>query len=92
MGLRANATADLRELKKPFPLIVRFSLRYFFDSTAKLIRNLEQARWLTLSNRAPLDTEFRHLIVPSERFAYRINSISLSMSSGSGPKRTRRVF
>ncbi len=83
VGLRANATADLRELKKPFPLIVRFSLRYFFDSTANLIRNLEQARYQTLSNRAALDSEFRHLIVPSERFAYRINRVdSLSLNFG----------
>jgi outer membrane protein OmpA-like peptidoglycan-associated protein len=83
VGLRANATLDLRELKKPIPLIVRTSLRYYFDSTANLIRNLERARYLTLSNRAPLDSEFRHLIVPSERFAYRINRVdSLSLNFG----------
>jgi outer membrane protein OmpA-like peptidoglycan-associated protein len=83
VGLRGNATFDLRKLKKAFPLIARTSLRYFFDSSAHLIRNVEQARYETLANPAPLSSEFRHLLTPSERFAYRINRVdALSLNFG----------
>jgi outer membrane protein OmpA-like peptidoglycan-associated protein len=83
VGLRANASSDLRKLKTPIPLIVRFNLRYYFDQTAHLIRNVETARYLTLTNAAPRDSEFRHLLTPSERFAYRVNRVdALSLNFG----------
>jgi outer membrane protein OmpA-like peptidoglycan-associated protein len=83
VGLRANATLDLRKLKKAFPLIVRTSLRYYFDNSAKLVRNVEQARYETLSNPAPYESEYRHLLTPSERFAYRINRVdAMSLNFG----------
>lgn len=82
-GLRLNAAADLRKLDKPFPLIGRFSMRYFIDNSSKLIPNLERARYQSLSNPATIDSEYRHLLTNVERFAYRINRVdSLSLSFG----------
>lgn len=83
VGLRGNATFDLRELKKPFPLIARASLRYYFDNSRKLIRNLEAARYASLTNPAPVGSEYRHLLTSVERFAYGINRVdTLSLSFG----------
>ena len=83
VGLRGNVTLDMRKLQKPFPLIVRGSMRYFFDNSAKLIRNVERARYNSLSDPAGPDSEYRHLMSNVERFAYRINRTD-SFSLGFG--------
>jgi OmpA-OmpF porin, OOP family len=84
VALRANATFDLRKLeKKPFPLIARTSLRYYFDNSAKLIPNLEQARYNSLTNPAQMDSEWRHLVTNVERFEYRLNRVdAMNLSFG----------
>jgi outer membrane protein OmpA-like peptidoglycan-associated protein len=73
VGLRGNATFDLRKIQRRVPLIVRTSMRYYFDNSAKLIRNVEAARYSALSDPAPADSEYRQLLTNVERFAYRIN-------------------
>jgi hypothetical protein len=73
VGLRGNATLDMRKLEKPFPLILRGSMRYYFDNSAKLIRNVERARYASLTDAAAPDSEYRHLLTNVERYAYRIN-------------------
>jgi OOP family OmpA-OmpF porin len=73
VGLRGNATFDLRNLQRRVPLIVRTSMRYYFDNSAKLIGNVEEARYQGLSNPAPPESEYRHLLTNVERVAYGIN-------------------
>ena len=83
VGLRGNVTLDMRKLERPFPLIVRGSLRYYFDNSAKLIRNVERARYASLSDPAGPESEYRHLMSNVERYAYRINRTD-SFSFGFG--------
>src|SRR5690606_38151658 len=66
VGLRGNATFDLRNLQRRVPLIVRTSMRYYFDNSAKLIRNVEDARYQALADPAPPATEYRHLLTNVE--------------------------
>jgi OOP family OmpA-OmpF porin len=73
VGLRGNATFDLRNLQRRVPLIVRTSMRYYFDNSAKLVGNVEEARYQALSNPAPPQSEYRHLLTNVERVAYGIN-------------------
>jgi outer membrane protein OmpA-like peptidoglycan-associated protein len=73
VGLRGNATFDLRNLERRVPLIVRTSMRYYFDNSSKLIRNVEEARYAALANPAPPESEYRHLLTNVERVAYGIN-------------------
>jgi OmpA-OmpF porin, OOP family len=75
IGLRGNATFDLRKLQRRVPLIVRTNMRYFFDNSSKLIRNVEEARYAALANPAPLESEYRHLLTNVERVAYGINRV-----------------
>jgi OmpA-OmpF porin, OOP family len=83
VGLRGSATFDLRELARPRPLIVRTSLGYFFDNSARLIRSLERYRYATLTSPAAYANEYRHLVTPVERFGYGINRLDhLSLAFG----------
>jgi outer membrane protein OmpA-like peptidoglycan-associated protein len=73
VGLRGNASFDLRKLRRRLPVIVRTSMRYYFDNSAKLISTVESARYDALPNPAPPGSEYRHLLTNVERLAYHIN-------------------
>lgn len=75
VGLRGNASFDLRGLKKPIPLLARVNLRYDFDNSARLIRDVEDARYDALANPSPRDVEYRNLVSPAERYALQINRL-----------------
>lgn len=73
-GLRANVTADLQNLRnKSVPLILRLNLQYWFDNSANLSKDSENARYAALSAPAPIGEETRHLLTRDERFALGIN-------------------
>lgn len=82
-GLRANATADFRALSptSSVPLVIRFGFQYYFDNSAALVDEVEEARYRALSDpRSCPDRsdsqnciESRHLISRVERFALNIN-------------------
>jgi OmpA-OmpF porin, OOP family len=55
-GLRFNATADLRQIEEPVPLIVRFNLDYLFDNSANLIEDVEDRRYRALGPDADMLT------------------------------------
>lgn len=83
-GLRANATADLRELDSPIPLIARLNLQYWFDNSAALISGVEQARYQALLDPRPCPElmggtgnclEDRHLTTRVERYALQIDRV-----------------
>ncbi len=83
-GLRANATADLRELDSPIPLIARLNLQYYFDNSAALVAGVEQARYAALTDPRPCPDvggsmancmEDRHLLTRVERYALGINRV-----------------
>jgi outer membrane protein OmpA-like peptidoglycan-associated protein len=75
-GLSANASADFRSLPgRSIPLITRLNLQYWFDNSAKLIEEIEDARYTNLSNAAPKDEEDRHLLNPIERFGLNVNRV-----------------
>jgi hypothetical protein len=73
--LRANVSADLRELPSlqvRLPLIARFNVGYTFDNSANLVSGLERERYGALpadgtDARGPLSEETRHLITRVER-------------------------
>ncbi|HKO94739.1 MAG TPA: carboxypeptidase regulatory-like domain-containing protein, partial [Polyangiaceae bacterium] len=49
----------------------------------KLIRNLEQARYNSLTNPAPMDSEWRHMLTNVERFEYQVNRVdAMNLSFG----------
>jgi outer membrane protein OmpA-like peptidoglycan-associated protein len=73
IGIRANATADLRGLESPIPLIARLNLQYQFDNTAALAESVEAARYRALDDRLPPQDETRHLLSPVERFGLGVN-------------------
>ena len=74
VGLRGNASVDLRRLTEPIPLLLRGSVDYLFDNTASLIDDVEAERYLALGpDRNPPATEQRHLVRRVERFALGIN-------------------
>ena len=74
VGLRANASADLRELQDPAPVILRASIDYLFDNSANLIEDVEAERYLALgTDRNAMASETRHLLRRVERFALGIN-------------------
>ena len=87
LGIRANATADFRQLRSPVPLIARLNLQYFLDNSAKLIEDVETQRFAALADPAmgdgitcPLgdpcpENETRHLLTRVERFALSINRV-----------------
>lgn len=73
VGLRGNATADLRKLDSPSPVILRFSMDYLFDNSAKLVEEHEQAVYDRLSEPMPIEDEERHFAIREERFGLGIN-------------------
>lgn len=84
-GLRANATADLRELPgNNIPLIFRLNLQYWFDNSQALVASVEEARYRALLD--PRDCpqysggtgncdEDRHLITRIERYSLQIDRV-----------------
>ncbi len=73
-GIRANMTADFRGLDRSIPLVIRFNAQYYFDNSAKLITDVEQARYDNLEDPMPdIINEDRHLITTIERFGLNIN-------------------
>ncbi|MFW6087125.1 MAG: hypothetical protein ACODAG_07975, partial [Myxococcota bacterium] len=72
-GFRGNATADLQGLDNPLPLIFRMNLQYWFDNSEALIEDVEDARYLRIPDRRSREDEFRHLVLPEERFGLQIN-------------------
>ncbi len=84
LGLRANATADLRELESPIPLIARLNLQYYFDNSAALVSSVEQARYQALLDPRPCPSltggdgncfEERHLVTRVERYALQVDRV-----------------
>ncbi|MFI5308080.1 MAG: hypothetical protein ACHQ53_12040, partial [Polyangiales bacterium] len=74
LGLRGNASADLRQLDDPYPLIARLSLGYFFDNSSTLIQSVENERYAALGAAArPRAEEDRNLVRRVERFGLGIN-------------------
>ncbi|MBZ0116850.1 MAG: OmpA family protein, partial [Sandaracinaceae bacterium] len=78
VGIRANATADLRELESSLPIIARLNLQYFVDNSTSLINRVEQARYDALPTsgpdaRRPMEFETRHLITRIERYSLQID-------------------
>lgn len=83
-GFRGNATADMRALAAPLPLIARFNLDYYFNNSSNLVKDVEDARYRNLMNANP-DRAFedRQLITSVERFALGIDRTdSLTFSLG----------
>lgn len=82
-GIRANATADLRELENAIPLITRLNLQYWFDNSAALVGQVERARYNALTDPRPcpedpaLGTcmEDRHLLTRVERYSLQIDRV-----------------
>lgn len=83
VGIRANATADLRELEgNAIPLIARLNLQYWFDNSDALIADVEEARYRALLDPRPCPQytggtgncqEDRHLVTRIERYALQID-------------------
>jgi OmpA-OmpF porin, OOP family len=85
VGIRGLATADLRRIEEPVPLVFRANLEYLLDNSNALIDGVEQARYDSLnpSMRRPIENEDRHLVNRIERFALGINRVDmLSISLG----------
>ncbi len=84
-GIRANATADLRELSgSSIPLIARLNLQYWFDNSQALIADVERRRYEALLDPAPCPQymggtgnceEDRHLLTRVERYALQIDRV-----------------
>lgn len=73
IGIRANATADLRGMEQEIPLIARFNLQYYIDNSANLVEDVEQSRYNSLDDPSVMAEETRHLVTTVERFALNIN-------------------
>ena len=83
VGLRGNASADLRKLAQPLPLLLRFGLRYYFDNSARIAESTEDSRYASLNNAAPRRDEYRHLLSDAERFSFQVNRMDmLTLSFG----------
>jgi outer membrane protein OmpA-like peptidoglycan-associated protein len=83
VGLRANATADLRELESPIPFITRLNLQYWFDNSQALVNSVERARYDAISSPRPCPAdpalgecyEDRHLLTRVERYSLQIDRV-----------------
>ncbi len=73
VGLRANATVDLRGLDDAIPFIARFNLQYYFDNSSNLIDSVEDERYANLAEPAMRENEVRHLVTDVERYGLQIN-------------------
>ena len=78
-GLRANGALDLRALQGvEFPMIARLNVQYWYDGSAMLTNDVENARYNALPTSGPdarmsLEYEDRHLLSRVERFGLGIN-------------------
>ncbi len=72
-GARFNLTTDLRGLPSSIPLVFRFNTQYWFDNSANLVRDVEDARYQSLPDPAPREDEARNLVTSVERFGLMIN-------------------
>jgi len=79
-ALRANLTADLRELdgrEGDIPLIIRLNAGYRFNRSSALVAPMQQGRYEALAadglDPRPESEEDRHLISRSERFGLQID-------------------
>ncbi len=79
LGLRGDATADLRRLPEALPLIFRGNLDYLLDNSGQLIRATEDARYNALlpSTRRARANEDRNLLTRAERFGLGIDRVDL---------------
>ncbi len=78
LGIRGNATADLRETGAGVPIIARLNLDYFLDNSAELAEDLENERMSALDDTLLGDElEHRHLVMPVERLAMGINRVDM---------------
>jgi outer membrane protein OmpA-like peptidoglycan-associated protein len=75
VGLRLAASADLRKLEGPVPLILRTALRYYFDNSGRIVEDIEQSRYDSLSDPRPRPDETRNLVSNVERFVFRVNRL-----------------
>lgn len=83
-GFRGLASIDLRRVDRPLPLLARLSLDYFFDNSAVLVEDVEDARYEALgAARRDRPDEDRHLLRRPERFALGINRLDM-FSLGTG--------
>lgn len=74
VGLRANASLDLRGLDNAIPFIARFNLQYYFDNSSNLVSDVENQRFANLTDPAmERRDEFRHLVTDVERYGLQIN-------------------
>lgn len=82
-GIRANATADLRELEDSIPFIARLNLQYWFDNSSALVGQVERARYNALTDPRPCPEdptlgvcmEDRHLLTRVERYSLQIDRV-----------------
>ncbi len=93
VGFRGAATADLRRIREPLPVLVRAKLEYLLDNSSELIEGIEAARYddLALSMRKPIENEHRHLVTRIERFALGINRVDM-ISIGLGAEAPFQVM
>jgi outer membrane protein OmpA-like peptidoglycan-associated protein len=79
VGIRGLATADLRRIREPAPVIIRGNLEYLLDNSSALIEGVEQARYdsLPIGSRRPIENESQHLVNRIERFALGINRVDM---------------
>lgn len=78
-GVRANAALDLRAIRGvEFPMIARLNAQYWYDASAMLTNDVENARYNALPTTGPNarmrpQDEDRNLLSRVERFALGIN-------------------
>jgi len=77
-GLRAGASADLRELESPIPLVARTSFGYVFDRSEALVEDVERDRFNAEfpdggEDRPAFRDSTEQLVTRIERFALGIN-------------------
>jgi outer membrane protein OmpA-like peptidoglycan-associated protein len=83
VGLRAAATADLRNSALKKPIIVRTNLGYLFDNSGRLVESVEADRYASLNDPAPAQDEYRHLVTAAERYQLQVNRVdSLLLAFG----------
>jgi OmpA-OmpF porin, OOP family len=86
VGLRAAATADLRQLEESsVPLVLRANIGYLLDNSSTVIQGVENARYdsLPAATRRDMQNEDRNLVSRIERFALGINRVDMfSISLG----------
>jgi outer membrane protein OmpA-like peptidoglycan-associated protein len=77
IGLRGSVALDLQGLEHPLPLIARLNGDYYFDNSAKVLADTEDARYDALKNPADRSDETRNLITRVERFGLGVNRVDM---------------